>query len=430
MQKTKQLSCSIYHIKQYSLVLLVLFFCVPKLGLAMSVSPSKVVVSNILRNSTQTKTVIIGRDAKDVHNDTTFTVTPRGEFAGYVTGPAEFIMPAGEQSMEYTFDIAPADAANGDYEVFLDVVPKSSNQAGQNAETGYVSVGVSVVSGVTVVIDFTVGGDEMVNFQVDNLQVKDTEVGQSLLASVDVNNIGNVDWKPNSLELTLTAVNDPSNTSTTRIEQADFSVTKAGAKQTVDFATPAPSIAEKYQASAKVYYQDKVVAELNSNNVVIIHSVGTMKQKGELVSLTTNKTEYQPNEKIKVAGKFKNTGEVAVRGVLITEIYQGDAVQDLVRSEEFTIDTSEEIVFPQIIQLANAGIYTVSSYVEFGDKTTAPRTVIFTVNSGMLAWIMSPLGGGIVLGGFIVLLFSGVLLYKYKHRPPKEISANIKKKKQ
>lgn len=400
--------------KKVSIIVGMVFVCgLPLPGLAISTSPGKVEIPNILRNSTQTRTVIIGRELSDVQNTTTFVVQPRGEFSQYITGPAEFTMIPGEQAVEYTFDISPQDLANDTYETYFDFLPKITNQSeDQTQNKNNNGANVSVTRGVTLIVRFTVTGDEVIDFHVDNLQVKDTEVNEPLFASIDVYNTGNVLWKPDSIELLLTSTTDANDIVTATITQADIQATQPGAQQTVDFSTNTLVVAEKYRARAKIYYHNAVVADIQSNNLVTVYSPGTMKQQGELLSLTTNKTEYNPNEKIKVEGRFKNTGEIVLEGVLITEVYQADEMKELLRSQEFVIDTDEEVVFPQIIQLATPDTYTLSSYVEYGNKTTAARTVSIIVKNNVLAWFSSPVGGGFVLGGIVVILFVGVLLYK------------------
>lgn len=343
---------------------------------AIGLSPPEVWAPSVFRGIEQSFSMRLSRSGS-TDEPLTIDVTKRGEFAHFVEGASQVIIPAGENAIEYDFKIVPTDAANGDYEVIISFLVGNS---GPSDTSGGNSV--KVVTGVSGVVKFTVSGEELVAYEVSNLLGKDTEIGQPLFVSVNIKNNGNVEWQPEKIGLTFADVNDPTNIFSKTVAGDKISVIKPGGEvSVVDIELTSALIAGTYVATAQIYYQGQAVEELESAKFSVYPS-GTLAQRGELTSASTNKTAYDLGEKIKLDAVFKNIGKILVKGVLMTEIYKGDEYIDVVRGEEIYSDINEETEMSLLIDLDEAGDYRLSSYVKYGNKKTDSVETLVVVGGG------------------------------------------------
>ncbi|HLD21816.1 MAG TPA: hypothetical protein VJB65_02855, partial [Patescibacteria group bacterium] len=85
--------------------------------------------------------------------------------------------------------------------------------------------------------------------------------------------------------------------------------------------------------------------------------------------------------KIKLTAVFKNTGEITVPSILVTEIYQEDTLLDTQRSNEIIIDKTEEREIIHTMQFSRSGEYTLVAYVEYGHKVTQKKSITVSVEN-------------------------------------------------
>ena len=381
--------------------------------LAVGISPGKIEVSNILKNTTQSKTVNIQRDPDNLKGEAVYSVVFKGDYAHYISGSATVVIPDGQQSTNYTFEISPQDAPVGDYQVFLDFIPPAGETTtAKNDNNNQVKIGADILKGMTLTVNVHVTGEELLDYEVSNLQARDTEVGQPIYAGIDVDNQGNVEWRPDQIDFSFVDATDENKIFKATLLADKISITKPGQKQTLNLEIDNILAIGQYYIQAQVYDQDKSVANLSSQNIFSVFPAGTLAQRGELISLTTNKELYVPYEKIKLSANFKNTGEIAANSILITEIYKDNTLQDLQKGEETLVDKGENAELTQIFSLAEEGIYTFSAVVEYGSKITATKTITVQVKNAASFWT-SAWGLSVILGLVIFFILIGVLLYRY-----------------
>ena len=73
---------------------------------------------------------------------------------------------------------------------------------------------------------------------------------------------------------------------------------------------------------------------------------------------------------------------MTVEGVLITEIYKGDTLVDMLRTPTLDVDRHAEASFDQVTTLLTAGDYSFHAYVQYGNRKSAVKTVDLTVSGG------------------------------------------------
>ena len=390
---------------------------------AIGLSPPTIVIDSILRNTSQQRTVTISRAAGETGNiyihiepdaiDGTFLST---------NGVDDIVILDGQPSVDYTFTINPGDAANGDYEQKL----RFLKQAGPSgAESG--GSAVAVITGVTAQILVTVGGVESLSYELFSVSGEPTEVGQEVPVSYVVDNTGNVDWQPESILFSFIGTASGGVVDTYEATDTEVDLVTAGTlKQEFDLRVPVDLPEGEYGVSATFFYDGVQVGVVESTTTFSILKEGTLAQAGELESLTANKDSYGRGEKIKLDAVFTNTGEIAVDAILISNVYLDGEFVDLIRGQEFDVNTSESLVMTEILEFDDEGEYTIEAYVEFGNKKTRPEEVSFTVTDEIVlgddgaAAAVGALGSAlntyIGLGVLILLILIIVILLKRKKR--------------
>lgn len=416
--KTRQRFLSAF----FSIAVLILPFSA---GAAIGLSPPSVYAPSVFRGIEQEFSMRLSRSGS-VAEPLTINIEKRGDFANYIEGPSEIVMAAGEDSAIYEFKIVPTEAANGDYEVIISFLVGVSDPTVATEGSS-----VKIVTGVSGVVRFSVSGEEVVAYKVSNLSSSDTEIGQPLFMSLSIQNKGNVEWRPEKIQLTFLDANDATNIVSETILGEKISTVKPGGEtSSVVLESMSKLIEGTYTVAADVYYKGEVVESLESFKFTVYPS-GTLAQRGELSIVTTNKTVYELGEKIKLDAVFENTGEIQVKGVLMTEIFKGDDYVDLVRAEEIYVDKGEKSNMSLIIDLDESGEYKLSSSVKYGNKQTESIDTLISVGVGVATGATA----GQTLGflnswfgiGILILILVGVVvaikIIKKKKTPKSSITA-------
>jgi hypothetical protein len=351
-----------------------IFFALPKQGEAIGISPPKIIISSILRDTTQQRKVTLVRSPSETE-DFVIKAQAGGPFAHYLKTPETFFFPANKESVEYLFEITPSNAAIGEYEIplVLTYTPAIKEKESQGNSIG-------VLRGVKVLIQFTVGGEQILEYTASDLSVSDTEVGMPLIVSYAASNTGNTDWKSEKIQFLFADIKNLSNITQATVEGDQIPVVKPGAQgERVALELSTPLIVGTYTVKANFFPPKETLDELSSKSFIVFPQ-GTLRQSGELLSIKTNKLIYLPDEKIKLEAEFKNTGSIRLRGALTTEISKGNTLLDILRSDEVVIERGETSTFNKIFTFNEPGKYTLSSLIEYGNKKTKPEIIKISVN--------------------------------------------------
>lgn len=382
---------------------------------AIGISPPIIPVVGMLRNSVQTHSVAILVQDPAPH-DIVYTVTPRGEYSHYIKGPSEHIIPKGKTSALYTFDIEPIDAAVGSYEILLSFTEKAEVANDAEAKNGSGSgAKVSVLQGATAVITLSISGEEKVSFNVLYGTVEDTELRIPLIGTYTVNNTGNVEWKPDSIELTVTDVKDAGNTTSFTIDGGDIPSVKPLKTDTSSFSVGHKLIEGKYKGHMKFLYKGQIVAEFDTPPFNIF-APGTLNQSGEIISVTTNKEVYTLGEQVVLKAVFKNTGDITVEANIETKIYMGEDFKNLEVSRKLGVERKQEIEFQQFIKLNEPGEYTFEVTAEFGNRRSDTKSISVTVEAKGVSAIAVSLKDSLAILGFVIIIIFFLLFVYLRHK--------------
>ncbi|OGG61657.1 hypothetical protein A3C87_04220 [Candidatus Kaiserbacteria bacterium RIFCSPHIGHO2_02_FULL_49_34] len=345
---------------------------------AIGISPPIIQAADVLRNSSQSYsvTLLIQDPAK---YDMYFSAEPRGEFGHYLKGESEVVIPQGKTSVLYNFELEPIDAPVGSYNLQLAFTEKQKAvESGNGAEGG---AKVVVLQGAILVISMGVTGEERVSYEITRSQFEDTEPRIPLTGTYTVKNTGNVEWKPERIEIEAYEVADPENTATFEVSGDSIPLVKPGKVLDAKMSLGHKLTEGRYRAKVRFYYKGEMVQELETSPFNVFQ-VGTLAQSGELLEVTTNKTSYNVGEQVVLRGLFKNTGDVTVEGQLETQVYKNGEFVNLEVSRTQSIDRRQEATFEQFLKMSEPGEYTLEVAATYGTRKTSVQKVTITVSAG------------------------------------------------
>ena len=383
-------------------VVLAMALLVPRVQ-AIGISPPIIQATDILRNSAQSYSVsLLIQDPAPY--DMYFSAEPRGEYGHYLKGASEVVIPQGKTSVVYDFELEPIDAAIGSYNLQLAFTEKQKAAPSENGAEGGAKV--VVLQGAILVISMGVTGEERVSYEITRAQFEDTEPRIPLIGTYTVRNTGNVEWKPDRIEVEAYEVADPENKAMFEVKSEAIPLVKPGKVLDAKISLGHKLTEGRYRAKVRFYYKDAMIQELETPPFSVFQ-VGTLDQAGELVEVTTNKTTYNVGEQVVLRGLFKNTGDVTVEGQLETQVYKDGAFVNLEVSRTLNIDRRQETVFEQFIKMNEPGEYTLEVAATYGTRKTPAQKITITVQSGTL----SAVGNMYITIALLSLFVIGVIIF-------------------
>lgn len=342
----------------------------------IGVSPSTVIEEHALRDVAIMKTVTVQRDLSA--EPVTFAVTFEGSGAAFLSGPAELVMDIGQTKADYSFDIHPVNAPNGEYAATVIFTPTmTSEQISGGA-------GLAILRGVQANIRFTVTDEQLLLFTVKSASVFSTEPELPMIMSYIVENSGNVSWRPDEIRLVFEDDFSGATTWETVIDGGQLEFAEPGGLTEVIFEIDHELPPSNYNLSME-FYDDGEQVEVLVVGVSVLQP-GTLAQKAEFISLTTNKENYLCGETVKVIGTFRNVGSVPVIGKMVTEVYLADGtLLDIFVTEELRVGPGDEDSFNQVVKVNDVGEARIVAYVEYGNQQTPTREAVISLESGLLS---------------------------------------------
>lgn len=380
------------------------------LAQAISISPGLMEIPSVFRGSSQKTSVTIGRASNEV-GDLGITVSARGDAASALIFEPSFTIPAESLRTEFPFTIDASRLQNGSYEVPLSFI--LTNFSDPKTDTGNSNAVVHVQTGVTIIVKFTVSGEQVVSYTLNSARALDTELNAHSFLVFNISNTGNVDWRPQKADLSFIDQNDVTHVTVYHLAGDVFALIppNQSSDQTIDVPQSLPE--GTYTVSIDFFDNDAVVGTLKTG-IFHVYPSGFLKQTGDLLSVTAKKNSFLLGEKIPLDAEFKNTGEVPVSAVLMTEVYKGTSYVDLIRGDDVTVGIGESLHLSTVIDLKEKGEYTLGSYIKYADKKSQSINIDVTVGSGnaFLDFVNSPVG----LGAVVVFVLFIVLLVVLKRR--------------
>lgn len=385
-------------------------FSIPSSVGAIGLSPPEIKIDSVLRNSELVQYANISR-AYGVEGDINIRIETSGQDASMISIQDSAVIADDEDQINIPFTISPGEAANGDYEAVITFLVDPDEVDTSIDGTAKVAV----VTGVNMVVQFTVSGEQVLSYDITSFEVSETEEGKGVFPTYTVVNKGNIDWRPEKIVLTFQDIDDDTNRFTEEIDGITLPLVKAGAQEDVSFVANSALLQGTYSAVADFYY-DGVVAVTRKSQFFNVYPSGTLDQSGEIGIVSTNKERFSSDERILVEVDFKNTGSVPLEAFLVTDVMQGDSIIDLVRGDNVVLAVGESTTLSLLISLDTEGEYDLSSYVSYGSRVT-DKQITRVVVENKLPPILGVDGSSslfkyIVLGLLILLIIIIALLWK------------------
>ncbi|MDG1950661.1 MAG: hypothetical protein P8J32_07660 [bacterium] len=387
---------------------------------AVGLAPSKIYVDSLLRNTTQMRTVTLYRSPDDIGNVHIRVEPDEFQTDFFVLEERELVILEGQNEIDYSFGVTPGSAANGEHELKLRFMKTS------DPTQASVGSAVSVVTGVTAQIIATVGGEEDLEYSFMSVYGQSTEEEMDVPIVYLVNNTGNVDWRPTSIEFVI--FNEVGEEAGKHIFEAGGIEPISAGQTNQSFRSYLPISLERgaYNVSVSFYNGEELAGTLESTQPFQVYPSGTLAQSGTLHGASTNKDVYTLGEKVKISAPFTNDGAVHLSAVFVTEISRDGNILDLIRSSDYSVVPEEEMVFTELLDATEIGEYSITSYVEYGNKQTPVAVATFSVVE-QLPEAVDASGGadhlntfaGLLLFTIIIFIFF-LLYFLYKHKKKKK----------
>lgn len=366
----------------------------------IGLSPPQIYTEGLLRDVAHEYTVKIVRS--DASEEMLMTAEAAGEDAQYLQLEPTFLIPAGQDTYEYTFSILPKNAPIGEYNARVDFI-------GANPlESVTEGTGVGVRPGVILLLGFTVSDEEVLSYGVSRISYSPIEEGNPVTVSLDVENTGNVTWQPDVVTLVFSNTVTGVVSGTATIDAADLPVLQPGETQTITKQIDISLKPASYTVHAEVEYGGEAV--FTDEQVIEVLKTGTLSQSGEFVSLSIAKETFTPGEKGKLVGVFKNTGQSTLLSQMKVELYSVSTgeLMDLILSDQLLVPAVQQQAFEVVFTAPKTDVYKAIAHVAYGNRVSGSQEAKFSVPAGQEVTEASGSFLGIVI---VFILLTGTVLF-------------------
>jgi hypothetical protein len=250
--------------------------------------------------------------------------------------------------------------------------------------------------------DFTVTGDQVLDYSISSISVQNIEEGSPLDVSLTVINVGNVKAKPTKVKV---EIYDKLNTDLLESKEvSEMGSVDAFLTGDITFSVPTKQKLGQYWTRI-IAYRDKDI--LKEDRLVFeIVEVGSLKKKGDLKEIIINKTA-EVGETVKITGVFENTGLANYSAKLVSEVFKQDKLVKMVESELATVTIGQTENLLAYFTPSENGKYTIKSRVAYSGGKTAEKPATLTVgNTGVLGQLTPVVAGGILLVIIIIVILA------------------------
>jgi hypothetical protein len=373
----------------------------------IGVSPSAFLIPNLLQDSAQQRSFTVSHNfaAQGITQDVPIQLTIRGDYPEYLQLPGQVVSLAGESEFEVPFTIDAAQAAEGEYELFIDVMPDATAAAPASAPadgTSGASPAAAVVLGVTIPVNFTVVTEARAEVEIVDIVASETELDLPVFFTAAFQNTGNVDWRPDRIEITFTPSTGGGVEQSVTVPGETVPLTRAGDVGELTFRAD-PILSEGIYSARLRFMDGDAVRHERDNVVVVVHPRGVLNQEAIVGPVTFNKTTVTPGEIMRAGATVENTGDIVVEAILRAVVFSGQTEIAQHRSDPLAIDPKTQGRPELLFAIDQPGSYTVRSWVEYGNKKSdMTETTILVQASPAVIPAQDRLA--IVLGAAVALL--------------------------
>ncbi len=276
----------------------------------------------------------------------------------------------------------PNDAANGEYDGHIYIVPSETDEVEVEKEEGGVAFGLGIEVGADVLAVVNITGKEILDYVVESVSVRSTEIDYPITFSIKGRNLGNVRVTP---KIGIDILNQ---NKTEVLISGNFSGDEVWptTSDTTIINISSDKLPEgQYWADVKVYVGGNVIKQ--QLLTFDLMPEGALTTRGELKEIR-KPVWAKVGEVLKIEAIFENQGELPVLAKFKGEILlEGDVVKTL-ESDELNVPVGDTASLTTYFTPKKAGRYIVSGYVVYSKKYTFTKEGIINVESKRLSsWV-------------------------------------------
>ncbi len=378
---------------------------------AIGLSPGEVLVEDLAPGLEVERAFIVSSGAQRTE-PLGLNIQIFGDAAQYITlkQGAYMEMAVGIKQLEIPFIIHSGNLPAGKYNAKMLVVetsaPKSDLDFGDDE---VLKMGSRTLSGAQADINFTVTNEAVEKFYIQSVFAYDTEDNSTVKFNFDFINDGNVDTRPEKLDIKITDILDESSFFEASFLASDFDFTKA--KTSFEYIVHTDILLDtgNYFMIAHFYDNNDEVIFTSNRITLQVYPEGTLAQEGKLTSFTVDKDIYEENEIVSFDGVFENTGTIGATASYVIELYKDGKRFDILKSEEKFIPIRRKWEFNETFRPSEKGKYTAIGYVKYGIGQTDDVELRFRV-AGASGWSLY------ITLGILTMGLSGVLFVIYRRK--------------
>jgi hypothetical protein len=338
---------------------------------SIGISPGSLEVTSALRGARYSRTfTIINQQASPL----VFDLSVTGEAADWVklydradtSAPVDRIeVPPNTNGIVSVIVEVPPDAPNRRFIAEIGLQSATDDPEGDDS-------GAAVAPGLALDVVIDVTGTQVLQGNIYDVQVRDTEIGLPLRARMDFENTGNVQAEPEIHMLVSNEAGEIVGDATTVADAIEV-----GARETIKGEWDTSGQPEgPYHLELSVLLDGEEVYAAPFD--VRIWPRGTFTRQGELTSLRLDNRPYPGAVALLVAG-FRNIGEIDTLAAFDGEVYRDGTLVGKATSTELLVEEGGAVELEVFVEVPERGKYRVEGVVNFEGKETAPMSVDFKV---------------------------------------------------
>jgi len=370
----------------------------------LGISPSRMTVKHLLRDSHYEKTFVLSRsDPKETVN---FRVLVEGSIKDWITTDkgTEFTWPASQQRFPVTVIVEPpSDTPNGLYEgsIRFITVPKPEEELGGSTAV--------VVLAAAVQAKLTVTGEQVLEYTILAVTIKVVEEGLPIGIAITINNTGNVKARPTKVHVDIYDKFKEILLESHDITETEMGFVDAFKRDDIIIEIPNKLGIEQYWAVVSIY-RDDVLLEEESVMFEIVEA-GSLQRQGILKEII-NEEEVELGEIVKITGVFENTGQTGLSAKLVLEIYKDGKLVDLIESELISVEQGKTESLTAYFKPTEEGKYIIKGHIAYSGKTTAAKESTFNVKAKAKDLVTSSIVALVIKALIIILcLIVGIVIF-------------------
>jgi hypothetical protein len=377
--------CQVNFLLRNLTVIILSFLCLVNTAhaIGIGIAPATVNFTNVLRGG-------YGEETMRVTNPNNFSIAVSlgteglvGDWLLFAPKTSETIILTSGQIVTMAFETFTVPPESS-YEFRAVVQPPEDMPAG--TYSGYINIdsspmtnisipgtGTAVITGAKLKAFVSITGEQILDYVVHGIVIKDTEEGYPIELTVSGENKGNVRvlpkvnvdvWNIDKTELVISEKLTGDYVLPTRKDTQEFSISSENLS------------VGQYWANVSVFVGDDMIyQELLTFDFL---EEGSLKIKGEFIGII-NKVWASIGELIKIDAIFQNTGELPTSAKYKGEVYLDEEIMAVLESDELLAPVGETVNLTAYFTPQKAGRYVVRGAIYYDKKVTFTKEGIINV---------------------------------------------------